>query len=313
MIKKDISYLRELKFIAFFRCISKPDFCIKFTFVFLLKVILLTMQKNAKSPKHKIEILYQDQWIIVINKPAGLLSVPFLGCSKKSAQSIIEEILRKKGIINIKHRPFAVHRLDRDTSGVMMFALTEHAQQKIMNSWHKITTERLYHCVSEISENADYEILNNNEGIISDSLAKNAYNIGFVPGKNVKNKNGKNFKTVQAKTRYKILQKGKTHILFELSLDTGKKNQIRAHLAAHGFALEGDYEHRAKTNHFGRLCLHARTLEFIHPFTGKKLKFEVPEPSEWLDFVLKGDFSEKKDNFNAKQTDYYFYRKKKLI
>lgn len=267
------------------------------------------MRKNAKSAK--IEILYQDRWIIVVNKPAGLLSVPFSGGGQRSAQSIIEDVLRKQGIANFKHRPFAVHRLDRETSGVMMFALTEQAQRKIMNSWHKITTERLYRCVSEISENADSEILNRDEGIISDPLAKNAYNIGFVPKIGDKNKNGKDFKTVAAKTNYKTIKKGKTHALFELSLDTGKKNQIRAHLAAHGFAVEGDFEHRAKTDCFGRLCLHARTLEFFHPFTNEKLKFEVPEPPEWLDFVSKGDFSEK-ENLGAKGAKNSFNREEKF-
>lgn len=252
----------------------------------------MLQKTNMKS--QKIDILYHDQWIIVINKPAGILSVPFEGCCQKTAQSIIENILRKQGMANAKHHPFAVHRLDRDTSGVMMFALTDQAQKKIMNNWHQMVTQRLYHCVSEISVKADPVILNNSIGIINDSLAKNAHHVGFVPKKGEKNKYGKDFSTVPAKTHYKILQKGKTHILFELSLDTGKKNQIRAHLAYHGFPLEGDFEHRARNSYFNRLCLHARTLEFVHPFTNEKMKFEIPEPKEWTDFVINGDFSKRR-------------------
>ena len=112
--------------------------------------------KNSKQfcPSN-FDILYQDQWIVVINKPEGLLSVPYPGCSQKTAINILEEIMRKKGLANSKHHPFAVHRLDRDTSGGMMFALSKSIQQKIMNNWQKMVTERLYRCLSEITKNAD--------------------------------------------------------------------------------------------------------------------------------------------------------------
>ena len=88
-------------------------------------------------------------------------------------------------------------------------------------------------------------------------------------------------KTVEAKTHYHLIDKNRKYALFELELETGKKNQIRAHLAAHGFPIAGDIQHRAITNPFDRLCLHARTLEFYHPQTNEKMKFEVPEPVEW--------------------------------
>jgi len=252
------------------------------------------VQRNAEHKNHsteKIEILYQDQYIAIINKPAGLLSVPYPGSKAKTAQSVLEELLRKHGTANSRHKPYAVHRLDRDTSGVLMFALTEQARNKIMNSWHTMVKERLYIALAEKPRQSDLA----DEGLISDKLAQNAHNIGFVPKDGSKNKDGKDFKTEDARTHYKMIEKGTTHVLFELSLDTGKKNQIRAHLAFHGFPLEGDKEHRARSDHFNRLCLHARTLEFDHPFTGEHMKFEVPEPKEWRDFVKKGDFQPKKD------------------
>lgn len=249
---------------------------------------------NAEHKIHnaeKIEILYQDQYIAIINKPAGLLSVPYPGSKAKTAQSVLEELLRKHGTANSRHKPYAVHRLDRDTSGVLMFALTEQAQKKIMNTWHSMVKERLYVAVAEKPDQSDLA----DEGLISDKLAQNAHNIGFVPKDGSKNKDGKDFKTEDARTHYKMIEKGTTHVLFELSLDTGKKNQIRAHLAFHGFPLEGDNEHRAKSDHFHRLCLHARTIEFDHPFTGEHMKFEVAEPKTWRDFVKKGDLQPKKD------------------
>lgn len=258
----------------------------------------LSTNKNAKTKKdfghEKIEILYSDETICVINKPSGLLSVPYPGSRIRTAQSILEEIMHKNGTFSSSHRPFAVHRLDRDTSGVMLFALTENAQKKIMDTWHQMVTERLYRAVAENPRSK--KLILPDCGLIDDELAFNAHNVGFVPKESENSKNnsdsyGENrrLKTVPARTNYKILQSGPTHTLFELSLDTGKKNQIRAHLASKGYPLEGDENYRARTDHFGRLCLHARTLEFVHPFTGKKMKFEVPEPETWLEYVKKGD------------------------
>ena len=246
---------------------------------------------KADFGREKIELLYHDQWIAVINKPSGMLSVPYPGSKARTAQAVLEELLRKQGLANAKHKPFVVHRLDRDTSGVMMFALNEQAQEKIMKTWHQMVTERLYHAVAEIGRNAESLP---EAGLIDDPLAQNAHNVGFVPKKGDKDKKGHDFKTVAARTHYKMLLQGPTHILFELSLDTGKKNQIRAHLASHGYPLAGDEEHRAHTDPFNRLCLHARTLEFDHPFTGEHMKFEVPEPEEWSTYVQKGDNHPKK-------------------
>ncbi len=237
--------------------------------------------KNNSVNNDRLELLYQDKWLAVIYKPEGLLSVPFEGYKGKSAQSILEEMLRRRGQINAHHKPFAVHRLDRDTSGVMMFALNEPAKKKIMDNWHKMVTSRLYRALAEVSQYAKRNPLSEN-GLIDDPIALNAHNIGFVP-----KDESRKFKTMPARTNYKKLKDDGKYALFELSLDTGKKNQIRAHLAAHGYPLAGDKEHRAVTNPFGRLCLHARTLEFDHPFTHEHLVFEVPEPQEWSDYIHK--------------------------
>lgn len=246
------------------------------------------MKNHESHGKHdKIDILFEDEYICVINKPAGLLSVPAGNNRSKSAISILEKIMRGNGTYSAKHRPFAVHRLDRETSGVMMFALSEFAQKKIMDSWHKMVSERLYRAVAENPRNPK-KILPDS-GLIDDDLAFNAYNVGFVPKKTDAAADSKKLKTVPARTHFTTVLRGKTHTLFELSLDTGKKNQIRAHLASKGYPLAGDKNYRARTDDFHRLCLHARTLEFTHPFTGQKMRFEVPEPAEWKIYVEKGD------------------------
>lgn len=267
---------------------------------------------KADFGHERIEVLYEDEWIAVIFKPSGMLSVPYPGSKAKTALAVLEQIMRKKGSWAKNHRPFTVHRLDRDTSGVMMFALSEAAQKKIMDSWHKMVTERLYRAVAENPSGRNAPKPLPDSGLIDDELAYNAYNVGFVPKpgdkpsfskltkqavknhynkssseqsiyeRNLTVKDGKaEFKTITARTHYKVILRGKTHTLFELSLDTGRKNQIRAHLASKGYPLAGDENYRAKTNPFGRLALHARTLEFDHPFTHEHLKFEVAEPAEW--------------------------------
>lgn len=224
----------------------------------------------------RFQVLFQDQNIAVINKSSGLLSVPYPGCRAKTAIDLLEEYMRKRGSYSANHRPFAVHRLDKETSGVMMFALNERAQKSIMDSWQKMVTERLYRAVAENPRNLKSLP---DEGSIDSPLAYNAYNVAFVP-KGTGAKGGK-FKTIPARTNYKIIARGKQFTVFELSLDTGRKNQIRAHLASLGYPLCGDKNYRAKTNPFGRLALHARTLEFVHPWTKEKMRFEIPEPAEW--------------------------------
>lgn len=246
------------------------------------------MEHKKDFGHERVEILYEDQWIVVVNKPSGILSCPYPGSRARTVQGVLEELMRKKGSLNAHHKPLVVHRLDRDTSGVMMFALTEPAQKVIMDTWHQMVTERLYRAMAENPTNSKPLP---DSGLIDDPLAFNAYNVGFVPKAGDKNKDNKDFKTVPARTHYKVVTRGSAYTLFELSLDTGKKNQIRAHLANKGYPLAGDENFRAKSDPFVRLCLHARTLEFDHPFTEEHMKFEIPEPAEWNDFVKSAKFT----------------------
>ena len=251
------------------------------------------MKEKGKTPqkrefgKERIEILFEDENICVIFKPTVMLSCPYPGSRARTAQTALEQIMRKRGTLNANHKPLVVHRLDRDTSGVMMFALTEKAQKTIMDTWHDMVTERLYHAVAENPRDERKALPDS--GLIDDPLAFNAHNVGYVPKNAEKEKDSKT-KTVPARTHFRVVERGKTHTLFELSLDTGKKNQIRAHLSSKGYPLAGDENYRARTDPFHRLALHARTLEFVHPFTQKKMMFQVPEPEEWLEYVKKGDF-----------------------
>lgn len=234
---------------------------------------------------NSIKILYQDEFIIIIEKPSGLLSVSYEGNHSKTALQQIENIMHKKGTLSKTHRPFAVHRLDKDTSGVMMFALSKEMQEKIMNSWHKIILERTYIAVAENPLNKKY-YLTEKDGIIQDKISYNKKHFGYVSKEEDK-------KSVAARTHYKILQEGKNYTLFQLDLDTGRKNQIRIHLSNKKYPIAGDENYHAKTNPFGRLALHAKNLVFIHPVTKEKMSFEIPEDNSWLQVVNKNEAKEK--------------------
>lgn len=246
-------------------------------------------RRSARARHDTIHILFEDEHICVIHKPTGMLSVPYPGSSGRTAQQVLEEVMRRNGTYSARHRPFAVHRLDRDTSGVMMFALTESAQKKIMDFWQTMVTERLYRAVAENPR--DPKLFLPESGCIDSPIAFTEYNIGFVPvpGGRTEADSDRKYKTVSARTNYRIVAAGRTHTLFELSLDTGRKNQIRAHLASKGYPLAGDSHYRARTDYFHRLCLHARTLAFVHPFTNQALRFECAEPPEWKSYVERGE------------------------
>lgn len=264
--------------------------------------------------REKIEILYEDDDIVVINKPSGMLSVPYPGSKARTAVEVLEKIMRTRGTFSASHKPFVVHRLDRDTSGVMLFALNESAQKKLVANWRTAKTERLYRAVAENPRNKKLSLPPS--GTIDEPLAQNAYHVGYVPQKSQEN-DKQNVKTVRAITHFKTIERGPTHTLFELSLETGKKNQIRAHLSSKGYPLAGDENYRAHTDPFHRLALHARTLEIVHPGTGKKLRFEVPEEPAWAEYVHKGDFHPElpiwRDKSAAKDRDQKWSREEETV
>ncbi|MBQ9537995.1 MAG: RluA family pseudouridine synthase [Treponema sp.] len=242
-------------------------------------------EHKADYGRERIKILYEDKDIIVIEKPSGMLSVPYPGSKARTALDTIEKIMRGRGDWTKSHRPFTVHRLDRDTSGVMVFALNEAAQKKIISQWHGGKTRKIYRAVAEnpVTRHDSRELAT--EGTIDLPLAENAYHVAYVPDEGDERLS----KAVRAVTHYKIVFRGETHTLFELTLETGKKNQIRAHLSYLGYPLAGDENYRARTDPFHRLALHARRLELAHPTSGKLMSFEVPEDENWLSYVEKGD------------------------
>ena len=224
-----------------------------------------------------IDILYEDKHIVVLNKKEGLLSVPYPGFSGKTALDLLCEQRRKRGLVRGNFRPQAVHRLDKDTSGIMMFALSADTQRLIMDNWQKMVTSRLYRALAETPK--DKSRILPDSGTINDPLLINQSHHSFVPTKKMQNASQKNL--IRAVTHYKKLATNQFYTLFELELETGRTNQIRAHLAGKNYPLAGDKLFNSKTSPFNRLCLHAYTLQFIHPFTKQELSFCIEEPKSW--------------------------------
>jgi 23S rRNA pseudouridine1911/1915/1917 synthase len=212
-------------------------------------------------------LLYEDREILVVDKPAGLLSIAAGAEREKTAYWTLAEYLRKKGE---KRRPAVVHRLDRDTSGLMVFAKSEQAKKKLMENWKHALIRRRYIALVEGNfpptegggpDEGDEGI----EGIIDEPLGEDR-------GGRVIVKEGGS----RALTRWKLLGRGNGYSLLALELETGRRNQIRAHLSFMGCPVAGDKKYGAKTSPLGRLALHAENLSFYHPSGGGPLEFDSP-------------------------------------
>ena len=215
----------------------------------------------------RLKLIYEDDDVIVVEKGYGLLSVGIPNPSKKkieSAYDILRDYLKKK---DPRNKLFVVHRLDRDTTGVMMFAKNQEAMETLRHNWNNYVLERLYVALLE-------GFVKDDEGTVKSHLAENSQ---YVVYSTQEKEQGK-----LAVTRYKVLGRGNGLSLVEFTLDTGRKNQIRVHAADLGHPISGDRKYGAKHNRLGRLCLHARTLRFAHPVTKKDMYFESPVPTSFV-------------------------------
>jgi 23S rRNA pseudouridine1911/1915/1917 synthase len=232
---------------------------------------------NVELRHPKLRVVYEDDALIVVEKKNGLLTVPVKADSKETTVfSILKEYVRKQSHRNTVH---VVHRLDRETSGLLVFAKSPELQEYMRTYWRQLVTKRSYVALVEGK-------LEKNEGKITSWLTEDS-RTALVSSSPVDN-GGQ-----LAITNYKVLKESalqtdeadlKTeYSLVELNLETGRTNQIRVHMASMGHPVVGDrkYGHGNESSPIDRLCLHARVLEFIHPMTEKKVRFEAPMPKEF--------------------------------
>ncbi|MBP3960391.1 RluA family pseudouridine synthase [Gemmata sp. G18] len=226
------------------------------------------IERDAPAPASNlagITIVHEDAYLIVIDKPSGLLTVATESEKTDTAFVRLSAHLAARNA----GRPFVVHRLDRDTSGLLLFARSAEVRDQLQASWEDVT--KTYLAVVE-------GVPNPAQGTIENFLTEGRdlrVRAGRTPGKDAK----------RAVTRYKLRSSRGGHSLVEVELETGRKHQIRVHMAGLGCPVAGDKMYGATTDPVRRLCLHAWRLAFDHPFSGERVETESPIAPEVVRIV----------------------------
>lgn len=215
----------------------------------------------------RLKIVYEDDDIIVVNKGYGLLSMGNDKVKDGTAYSILRDYV-KWG--DPRNKIFIVHRLDRDTSGLMVFAKNEEAKEKLQHNWNNMVLERKYLAVVEGTPEPP-------QGTVKSYLTENSQFEVYSTNDPTQGK--------LAVTRYSTLKSRGKYALLEVELDTGRKNQIRVHMKDLGHPIAGDRKYGADSSPIHRLALHARTLRFVHPISRKEMSFTTPIPASFASMV----------------------------
>ncbi|MFC5470211.1 RluA family pseudouridine synthase [Cohnella suwonensis] len=219
---------------------------------------------TVAPPLVGLRIVYEDDAIVVANKDAGLLSI---ATDRETELTAYRQLTAHVRIANPSARIFILHRLDRETSGLMMFAKSESIQQKMQDNWKDVVKERTYVALVE-------GLVKKTNGTI-ESWLKETSTLKMYSS--FAKNDGQH-----AITHYKVLRASRNYSLLEVDLETGRKNQIRVHMQDIGHPIASDKKYGAKTKPFSRLGLHARVLAFEHPVTGKPMRFETDIPKPFL-------------------------------
>lgn len=225
------------------------------------QVVQLDRSKHKMSfHSNNLDIVYEDPYLLIIDKHAGLLSMSN-NTRQETVQTVLNRYLEKGGGRNTSH---LVHRLDRDTSGLMVYAKDIKTQQNLVEGWQQLVTDRRYVALVQ----GTFE---NKQGKIESWLTEDKR---FVTHSSPVDNGGK-----FAVTKYNVLEEGGGYSLVECELLTGRKNQIRVHMAELGHPVVGDHKYGSTDDSIRRLGLHAYMLCFRHPVNGKYMRFETPVPA----------------------------------
>lgn len=224
------------------------------------------LRRGMAAPETKIaggiRIRHEDDALIVIEKPAGLLSIASASEEDKTAYALLTQHVRQ-GNPRGRERVWVVHRLDRETSGLMVFAKTEAAKMALQKNWK--AAEKKYFAVVEGVPPRDEGTL---ESWLDESNPLKVYVGGSGPDMR------------HATTHFCVAKRGKDTTLLDVRLETGRRHQIRVQLADAGCPIVGDKKYGAQTDPIKRIALHATTLKFTHPVTGVPLRFDSPLPGD---------------------------------
>ena len=226
------------------------------------KVSVSQTKKNDKFKSRYVKIVYEDRWLVVVEKNPGILSMA-AGPRSLNVKSVLDDYFHKS---RQSCRAHVVHRLDRDTSGLMIYAKDMETEQILEHNWHDIVYDRRYVAVVSGEMAGD-------EGTIANWLRDNK---AYVTYSSPVDNGGK-----YAVTHFHVLDRTTEHSLVEFQLETGRKNQIRVHTADMGHPVCGDSKYGNGDDPIHRLCLHAYVLCFWHPITRERMEFESPIPSQF--------------------------------
>ncbi|OEU69513.1 MAG: RNA pseudouridine synthase [Desulfuromonadales bacterium C00003093] len=218
---------------------------------------------KKRQPKG-LTILHEDKDILVVEKPAGLLTIGTERDKSRTAHYLLNDYVRK-GNPKSRNRVYVVHRLDQDTSGILLFAKSEQAKKFLQEHWQQ--TDKHYLAIV-------HGRLTPKEGMISSCLAENAAHRVYSTPDTAKGK--------LSHTAYKVLKETKGFSLLEIHLLTGRKHQIRVHFAEKGHPVAGDRKYGNRDVGSKRLALHARSISFTHPFSGRPMTFDTGMPEDFV-------------------------------
>ena len=224
------------------------------------KIIISRHKKQNQFKSRYVKIVYEDRWLVVVEKNIGILSMA-AGHSSLNVKSVLDDYFLKS---RQKCRAHVVHRLDRDTSGLMVYAKDIETEQILEHNWHQIVYDRRY--VAVVSGEMEQ-----NNGTIANWLKDNK---AYITYSSPTDNGGK-----YAVTHFQVLNRTTEHSLVEYKLETGRKNQIRVHSADMGHPVCGDMKYGNGNDPLHRLCLHAYMLCFTHPVTGEPMEFSTPIPT----------------------------------
>ncbi|MBQ3741489.1 MAG: RluA family pseudouridine synthase [Prevotella sp.] len=224
-----------------------------------MKVAVSKVKKAAELKSRYVRLVYEDRHLVVVEKQAGILSMA-AGHSSLTVKAVLDDYFRRS---NQRCTAHVVHRLDRDTSGLMIYAKEMQAEQILEHEWHERVYDRRY--VAVVSGEMERD-----EGTVASWLCDNK---AYITYSSPVDNGGK-----YAVTHYHTLARTTQHSLVEYVLETGRKNQIRVHSADIGHPVCGDVKYGNGDDPIGRLCLHAYVLCFVHPITNRRLEFETPVP-----------------------------------
>ena len=212
----------------------------------------------------RVKLVYEDSDIIIVDKGYGLLSTAAGRPSNDTVFNIMRTYARK---FSDKANVYVVHRLDRDTSGLMLLTRTKQARDRFVDNWNDMVLERKYVAVVEGQ-------VQQHEGTVKSFLAENpdTFEMYSTDDKKI----GR-----LAVTRYRLIKQGKRFAMLELAIKTGRKNQIRVHMHDLGNPVSGDRKYGGHSSPINRIALHATTLTLIHPVTGKQMTFTSPAPDNF--------------------------------